>query len=179
MLIRRLLPWLRESCYHGYNTSCITSYTFNSVNFSSLWDLNDIGICSRCPNLYKYSLIDTILTDSWIISGWKGKDKWNNFLFHLSLSLPTGYYSSINISIMRLINSKLLHHLIKTLSAIMDVMAFVVEPIPNKVSELAFWLCLMSLGLMRFHKNPQLLNGVKETFWAETITLTLLKIIHN
>ena len=39
---------------------------------------------------------------------------------------------------MRLINSKQLHHLIKTLSAIMDVMAFVVEPIPNKVSELAF-----------------------------------------
>ena len=32
-------------------------------------------------------------------------------VFHLSLSLPTGYYPTISISIMRLINSKLIHHL--------------------------------------------------------------------
>ena len=37
-----------------------------------------------------------------------------NFLFHLSLSLTTGYYPTISISIMRLINSELLRHLIIT-----------------------------------------------------------------
>ena len=53
-------------------------------------------------------------TDSWIISGWKRQGQVKQEVVRnigLSLSLPTGQYPSISISIMKLIYSELLHHL--------------------------------------------------------------------